>query len=220
MLHGCGSSSSQLTACLSLQLQGVGAHHQHCPVAIHRVRGQFLIALHRDSSVARGVKYTQRFSRKQGAPGVFVSTSMMPLPEAQFVVSRSELPFQEFTIKLNLFCGLRGHPEDSQPIIHIQFWHPSWSEEVWSVSSLSRGFLHKCTAIAVLSVFFPGLDASSSLLGQRAKNQQEAEQVSFHLCVSSLHLKLRYNLSSPNDGNWGKSSLRAAQPYWSNWLFA
>lgn len=75
-------------------------------------------------------------------------------------------------------------------------------------------------AITVFSVFFPGLDASSSLLGQRAKNQQEAEQVSFAVCVSSLHLKLRYNLSSPNDGNWEKSSLRAAQPYWSNWLFA
>lgn len=64
------------------------------------------------------------------------------------------------------------------------------------------------TAITVFSVFFsPGLDASSSLLGQRAKNQQEAEQVSSPVCVSSLHLKLRYNLRSPNDGNWEKSSL-------------
>lgn len=40
-------------------------------------------------------------------------------------------------------------------------------------------FTHMHTAIAVFLVFFPGLDASSSLLGQRAKNQQEAEQVSF-----------------------------------------
>ena len=37
---------------------------------------------------------------KQGAPGVFVSTSMMLLPEALSVVSSSGLPLQEFTIKL------------------------------------------------------------------------------------------------------------------------
>lgn len=110
-------------------------------------------------------------------------------------------------------------PGDSWPVTHL-VWEPKLVPGAAERELPFQGIsIQAHTAIVLFSVIFPGLDASSSLLGQRAKNQQ-VEQVSFHLYVSSLHLKLRYNLSSPNDGNWGKSSLRAAQPYWSNWLFA
>lgn len=103
-------------------------------------------------------------------------------------------------------------------------WAPPHNHGIleWNLSQMSchiLGSLGLCSWQLHCFLVFQGLDASSPLLGQRAENQQNAEQVSFPLCISSLCPEFRYNHSGPNNGNGKERSLRRAWPYLSNWFF-
>lgn len=87
----------------------------------------------------------------------------MLLPEAQSEASRLGLPLPELTIKLKLGLWARRAPWGQLAYGDVE--HELRGQGI--PTHLSQHFRR-----------FPGLDASSSLLGQRAENQQEAEQVS------------------------------------------
>lgn len=55
--------------CLSLQLQGVGAHHQHRSVAVRRVRGQSPLALHQSTAWHKALSNPRGSAQKQEALG-------------------------------------------------------------------------------------------------------------------------------------------------------